>query len=586
MIRKNIALYYKDVLMPGGYYHNLPETLKMIDAYYNSHFLSGQYDDVGMRKPFLNIVKSPCDNATKFIDLDVKNIDMVGVNGTPHEVVWYMERDFKQWLRDNEFGVTLNEMAFDIPKYGHIVLKKIQDHWIVVDLHTLRCDPSSKGYTKGHFLYEHEVMTRHEVDEMKEWDKEKVAELYARGSEVYYDIYDCYDLNEEDGKKWIHTVKADVYTIQGNKGFDRRPEVQNLEGKTEYVPELVLFEEELDDLPYKEHKFENVRGRALGFGFVEYLKEEQIKINTIMYYEAKGEQWKATQVYQTRDQEFDGKNILSDVENGQILKTMQEITPVAKDNSDLSVYNNARNAWMQSKTQKVFDTDIARGDNLPANTPLGLGQLQAGMVASYFEQKRENFGLFIKSILLNNIIPQFKKKNKKEHSLSITNVDKDFDVFVRMQADTLLNEAIAERYKNGGGVTLLEIDELRQQITEEISTRSKIEVTIPDDCYKEAKIKIDFIITGESVNPATKVQTLMQALQMVASNPGILTNPATREVFFQAIETAGGSPVEMGLISRLSAQQQPPQNIPQQAQIQAPNQTQQVAGATVPQGTI
>jgi len=35
------------------------------------------------------------------------------------------------------------------------------------------------------------------------------------------------------------------------------------------------------------------------------------------------------------------------------------------------------------------------GETLPAQTPLGLGQLQASLTMSFFEKKREVFGLFV-----------------------------------------------------------------------------------------------------------------------------------------------------------------------------------------------
>ena len=38
--RENISAFYDDVPMPGGYTFNHPATLKMIDAYYQSKYLT------------------------------------------------------------------------------------------------------------------------------------------------------------------------------------------------------------------------------------------------------------------------------------------------------------------------------------------------------------------------------------------------------------------------------------------------------------------------------------------------------------------------------------------------------------------
>jgi len=54
------------------------------------------------------------------------------------------------------------------------------------------------------------------------------------------------------------------------------------------------------------------------------------------------------------------------------------------------------------------------GETLPAQTPLGLGQLQASLTMSFFEKKREVFGLFVVDLVKTDYIKEFKANNKKE----------------------------------------------------------------------------------------------------------------------------------------------------------------------------
>ncbi|MEK9697401.1 MAG: hypothetical protein VW270_16680, partial [Candidatus Poseidoniales archaeon] len=54
----------------------------------------------------------------------------------------------------------------------------------------------------------------------------------------------------------------------------------------------------------------------------------------------------------------------------------------------------------------------------------------------------------------------------------------------------------------------------------------------------------DVITTGEQVDVGQKSQVYTLALQIVGSNPTILQNPVTRNVFFKLMELGGISPVE------------------------------------------
>ena len=85
------------------------------------------------------------------------------------------------------------------------------------------------------------------------------------------------------------------------------------------------------------------------------------------------------------------------------------VTQVSRDNQDLSAYNQEENRLDIFITKKTHNTDIAMGERMPSQMPLGLGQLQAQMTMSYYNEKRENFGYFIKDLLFDDVLPDFKK---------------------------------------------------------------------------------------------------------------------------------------------------------------------------------
>ena len=138
-----LSTFYEDVTMPGGYPWSHTDTLRTIENYYNSHFTDGQNDSRGFRKYFYNINKPACDIATKFIDLDTKDILLRHELADQEWKVWIMMHDLRGWLKKEEFGKLLNKLAVDLPKFGHIFVKKVKGRWEKVNIQNVRFDPAS-----------------------------------------------------------------------------------------------------------------------------------------------------------------------------------------------------------------------------------------------------------------------------------------------------------------------------------------------------------------------------------------------------------------------------------------------------------
>ena len=145
-IRENLQMFHQGVEMSGGYEFDQQATLKRIDLYYNGKFESGLHDSQGFRKFFYNITKPACDIATKFVDLDTKDIMLVSERAGDEYKIWVMQRDLKQWMKDNNVAKLLNDIAFDFPKYGHVVVKKAKAGDVSkVNIVNLRMDPTASS---------------------------------------------------------------------------------------------------------------------------------------------------------------------------------------------------------------------------------------------------------------------------------------------------------------------------------------------------------------------------------------------------------------------------------------------------------
>jgi hypothetical protein len=547
--RTNISKFYDPVQLPGGYLFNHVDTLKLIDLYYNSKYKTGQYDVLGYRKFFYNIVKPACDIATKFIDLDTKDIILIPEGNDDELKVWFMQKKLKQWLKDTDFGSLLNEIAFDLPKYGSVVIKKGKKEWKKVNLQNLRFDTSVSSLKNSPYVYEVLSMARHEVDEMN-WD---TTDLYARGDDPTLLIYDCY---ERKGSKWKRIVYGDLYSSKKHGGINRAVESE-INDKTDYYGSTILYEETVSELPYRELHWERVPGRWLGYGFVEYLEENQIATNEAENLERKGLMFTSLKLYQTRDESIGGSNILTSTQNGQILKIDSEITPISMEERNLGAFNNTRSNWVSNTERKTFTTDITTGANLPSRTPLGVANLQASLASSYFELKRENFGLFIKKLLIDDIIPSFVKENSKEHILMFAYSEQDLDLLDELIADITVGNAendYAER--TGFFPSTQQREQAKQQIKDSLRKNKNRYLTIAKDLYRNAKYFVDVLVTGEQIDNGAKSQIIQTLLTIIGQNPMALQNPVTKSLIFNLAGLGGISPADLGLMNQQSNDQQ------------------------------
>ncbi len=560
--RDCLTTFYSNVQMPGGYFFDHALTLRKADAFYNSQFTTGNKDSVGMRKYFYNIVKAPCDIATKFVDLDTKDITLVSETPDDEWVIWLMQRDLRCWLKEKGIGKLLNQIAFDYPKYGSVVTKKGKDNkWAKVNLQNMRLDPGADTLEDSYFVIEVHDMSARELAGMP-WDEEAKARLLDSPAPRFI-IYEAYFQNRDSSKKkWCRRFLANFLTCNFSGRRIETAESQIIKTGAEYLPGITLFEDEVDELPYRELHWEKVPGRWLGLGFVEHLFDNQVRMNELTNVKAKGLYFTSLKLFQTRDPGV-MRNVLSDAQNGDVLSVNSEITPLQNEERNLAVFNQEEQRWDKNTNEKTFSFDIARGDDLPSNTPLGVAQMSQAMVVSYFQIKQENFGLFVKDVILDDVIPQFQRENSKKHTMRFASSDKDIEKLRQAMVDIYMRDSILGHvFKTGSVPEPIEVAQFKESATEQLKRKGDLFVDITDNYYEAVKYNLDIIITGEQTDVRAKLQTMMTALQMISANPAILQDGPAKTMLFSMLEMVGCSPVDMGLTNY----QAPPPPTPEQGQ--------------------
>ncbi len=144
----------KDIQIVPGLLFNQHNTIEQIYYYYNSKFQTGEIDEDGDKKYFYNIVKNPCKVHSKAIDFDTKNVRLLTAAGGNPLKTWFMERDFKYWMKDKQFGKILNRIFLELPIFGSVVLKVIKGEIHFIDLRNFIVEQSADNLNDANYIIE------------------------------------------------------------------------------------------------------------------------------------------------------------------------------------------------------------------------------------------------------------------------------------------------------------------------------------------------------------------------------------------------------------------------------------------------
>jgi len=569
---KDMNKYTRAVTMPGGYKHNLPDTLREIDRHWVGQFQSGNTDSQGKYKYWMHTSRPLCEMASKNVDVNTSMIKLIGVPLQSELSTWAMERELRVWLIENGFDSFLNDLVENYPKFGHIVVKVHKrvgksTGVSLVPIENLRMDPSCKWLKHSGFVGELHRMTQAEILRHKDWDPKEVQRLFKL-EKSDYDVYEYYSMQEEGYKRiwyaWIIRPNAST----GGTTFGIEANINQPDNMS--FPPIKLYEEEIDELPYRELKWSDVAGRWLGEGEMEYLRDNQYHDNETGYLELKSLYLKALRIFTTTDDSLGG-NVIREMVTGQVVKTPGELKMVTSDNTDLSAFQQNNQRWDKNASSKSFNFDPTGVGSGKSNKQL-IAWMQEN-TASYFKKKQENLGIFLRELLYYDILPSFKNDKKKKHMFTFVGSYADIDQFTKFIVESHINAA-AYKYAKKTGFMPSEDQRLKemQRVEKQIRSRNAHGLQMPDGFYENLVARLEIVITGENKNLTGMAPVLQQFLTLIAQNPAVLQNKATRAIAFKILEFSGMQPAELDLMEQQMTQQQ---NSPQaQAPQGAPDQGQ------------
>jgi hypothetical protein len=559
---------------------DLYENNNKIDAYINSRHVSGSTDSQGREKPFFNIVLATRNIWYRATDIDRKNIRLRAQKREKTIPAFLLNILLQEWMRKSKFGMFLNEWGLASATYNSAMVKFVERGgelipavlpWNRLIVDNVDVDNDIK--------IEKLYYTPSQLRKNKAYDQEFVKllieakgtrKLLGRGRKQdnkieYIEVYEVHgDLElaylTDDWKNDADDFVQQMHVVSFVESKDKRGEFD------EYT--LYRGREAKDPIMITHLIKED--GRATGIGSVEALFEAQWMANHSQ--KAIKDQLDVVSkvVFQTADPMFIGRNILNNIENGDIFNHAPNapLTQVANNSHDITSIQNFQKQWEVIGNQITGVSESMMG----ATPPSGTAYRQTAMILqeshSLFELMTENKGLYLEQMLREYILPFLKKKmnNSREISALLDSQGiKEVDaLYIPNEAARRYNKASFDKLMNGEIPSPYNQQEAEGEIQKELAPLGNQRFFKPseisDTTWKEVldglEEEIEIEITGENTDKQATLDSLNTTLQTIASFAGAPMPPEAKFVFNKILEENGRiSPLEMGQLQTAQNQQ-------------------------------
>lgn len=585
--------YRRDTItITEGYEFSQYETLRTIELYDNDRFLTGNKDDLDREKPYFNIVSFRKNVATRATDLDTKDVQIQSerITKTSYAETFLLNLKNRNWMKTSGMAQFFNRMTQTRVKYGGVMVKKTELNgelrlsvvpWL--NLITDQVDIRKGVKIERHFYNPTQLRT----DVPKNWSNITEAIAAAKSTR------DAQAAAPKEGENKTPGASVPVFEVHGVlptcflRGYDGYAEDYGSEDEYERmmfavvldesnkddVKGVVLFAGPEDEDPYKYLPYEEVDGRGLGKGVVEALFEAQVWTNYSEKQKKDMLDLAAKIIFQTTDANIAAKNVLTDLQTGQVVTTARDTSLGRVDNSASSFaqFQALASDW-DKQAERVSSTfNAITGETMPSGTPFRQVAILNQEAGSLFEYRREEAGIFVHELYFDWILPWQVKQIKKDKDLTATLEPEELELVSEAVANQEADKFAKERILKGETVTPEEVEGVRGAVKEASMQLRRRSFTGFKDLFHDWMGTVDVITTGEQKNKAAMLETISNIIKFVTSmqlpdgrNLALEDGPM-RVLFLQLMEMAGVSPL---LLTKMQAAptpvqqpiQQPPQN--------------------------
>ena len=577
-------------IMSGLDFHQ-SATIKMIEFYSNSKYLQGQLDELGKEKPFHNIGNAICDVENAAVDIDTKDIVATADMPADYDKSFMLSIELQEWMKEADFGRVLNDMRDTRTRYGGVLVKKCieigEDGKKELEIETLEwknlvtdpIDIMGGAIIEKHYMSPSELAKKDGI-----WDNVKEAmkiatkdrkEKYVRNKVASTKRVPVFEVRGEFPIAFYKQAQDEVTEDDDNFKFSYQLYIfaGEQDGK-----QVLLYCEDNTDKVYKYLPRKKKSGRALGMGVIEETEQAQVWTNDAVQKQQRAFELTSRVLGQSASRSLKGRNMLTEVENGQILEH-DDGKPITQLNlgpsSGMAEFQNLVAMWYQQAEKTTSAYAAQRGETPPSGTPYRLQAQVLQQSSSVFDDLKEEFGIFVSEIFYDWILPFISGRLNKEHILSHDFEADELKALDNAYSTNVANSTAIDAILSGKLVSQEEYDALIQSSKDSIGiSKARRFFDIPKSYYKDLEAKITINVTGEQKNKAAALESLQNILLSISSNPAILQDPVASQIFMRIVELSGAGISPISLVSGLQ----------EQAKIQAQMQAQNSQNPQQPQG--
>jgi len=571
---------------------DLYEDINKIYAYLNSKHISGETDSQGREKPFFNIVNAARNIYYRATDIDRKNIEVKPTKSSDVVSAMMATALIQDWMRKENFGAFLNDWGLELAAFNSAVVKFVEAKgelnpmvvpWSRLIVDQINFDKNIK--------IEVLEMTEAELYQRPGYNKEMVEKLCdakkARetldgtakdNKEDYIKLYEVHGLlpvsfltgKEKDDNDYAQQMH--VISFIEKKESGKYDEFTLVAGREERDPYMLT-----SLLPATD-------GSISLDGAVKNLFEAQWMMNHTAKSIKDQLDIASKLIFQTSDGNFVGRNVLSAIEQGDILihKINEPLTQVNNQSHDISAQQSFAEMWRGLASEINGVSESMMGNVAPSGT--AWRQVEALLQESHslFELMTENKGLYLEQMFRKYVINHLKKKMDTSEEVSAIldahNISKVDAMYVPNEAKRRFNQMAVEKV-----IKALETDDLNAAPTpfdpnqaeadvkselaplgnQRFFAPSDIESVTWKEALKDLEWELEINITGEATDKNMVLTTLSTALNAVA-NPAYANNPQAQLIVSKILS-------QTGVISPLEIASMPaPQPVPQEEAMAMP----------------
>jgi hypothetical protein len=264
------------------------------------------------------------------------------------------------------------------------------------------------------------------------------------------------------------------------------------------------------------------------------------------------------------------RNVLTDLENGDVLFSPNGIEPVESEERNLPAFKDEEASYSNQVDKLTFAYEALRGETAPSTTALGQTQIAVAQATGVYAFKRQNLALMLRPFFNELVLPQLMKDLTAEHIMRFTGTAQELEKLDQAAAELHANDVILKTALMGGRVDLTLQQAARDKAIKEYRKHGTNRfLKIKNEFYKDAEFDFDFNIDNEQIDPNTILQGI-QTLFGFLQNPAVLQDPRLKMLFYQAAEQLGISPAEMEFADSQATDMQQKGQLPTLAQQNQP----------------